>query len=235
MDYHGFECIEFTFEGRPAKLVKPKDTSDGKWALKTEYFDAFPETEIELLNRGWYIAYNENNNRWAEDEDLERKERFIEYVSGTFGLAEKCSMIGMSCGGLYAVKLAARCPERINAIYLDAPVLNLLSCPMAMGKAEVSMYDEYYSFTGRTKSDMLSYREHPIDKMHILSEHNIPVILVAGDSDRTVPYCENGAMLEKHYKEKNAVIEVHLKRNADHHPHGLSDTKVVADFLEKNN
>ena len=38
---------------------------------------------------------------------------------------------------------------------------------------------------------MLSYREHPIDKMHILAEY----------SDSVVPYDENGALHEKYYKQ----------------------------------
>ena len=68
--------------------------------------------------------------------------------------------------------------------------------------------------------------------MHILLENNIPIILVSGDSDRTVPYCENGALLEKYYKENGGTIEVHIKKNADHHPHGLDNCEIIADFIE---
>ena len=232
MAFEEFECIEFEFDGLPAKVVKPNVEPNGKWALKTEYFAAFPEVEIELLNRGWHIAYNKNHHRWAEDFDLQRKKNFIDYVSSEFKLNSKCAIVGMSCGGMYGVKLAAICPEKISVMYLDAPVMNLLSCPANLGVGEVSLFEEYYNVTGRTISDMLSYREHPIDKMHILLENNIPVILVAGDSDRTVPYCENGALLEKYYKENGGTIEVHLKKNADHHPHGLENCDVIADFIE---
>ena len=82
---------EFEFEGLQAKLIKPNCKPNGKWLLKSEYFDAFPETEIELLNRGWHLAYNENYNRWAEDLDLERKSKFLQYIPETFGLCTiKC-------------------------------------------------------------------------------------------------------------------------------------------------
>ncbi|MBD5394683.1 MAG: hypothetical protein HDR71_10515 [Lachnospiraceae bacterium] len=45
----------------------------------------------------------------------------------------------MSCGGLHAINYASLFPEDIAVLYLDAAVLNLLSCPMGFGS---SMRDE---------------------------------------------------------------------------------------------
>lgn len=233
IEWRGFKGYEFEFEGLSAKLIKPNCTPNGKWLLKTEYFDAFPETEIELLKRGWHLAYNTNHNRWAEELDLKRKSAFLEYIPKTFGLNEKCVLVGMSCGGLYAVKLAALKIERIQGIYLDAPVMNLLSCPANLGKANGVPFEEYTRFTGRTLVDMLSYREHPIDKMHILAEHKIPVVMVSGDSDTVVPYDENGALLERLYKQNNLPLQVFIKKDADHHPHGLDVPSILANIIEK--
>ena len=229
----GFDGESFTFEGNYAHVIKPNCKPNGKWALKTEYADAFPDTEIELLNRGWHIAYNQNDNRWAENKDLERKVNFVKFVSENFNLDKKCALVGMSCGGLHAVKLTALCPERISALYLDAPVLNLLSCPCCMGKATDDLYPEFFQFTGRTKSQMLSYRDHPIDKMDILLKNKIPVLLVCGDSDLTVPYEENGMILKNYYEEKGGEITFFLKEGCGHHPHGLEDFKLSADVIEK--
>ena len=233
IEWRGFCGYAFELEGLGAKLIKPNCKPNGKWLLKTEYFEAFPATEIEFLNRGWHLAYNENYNRWAEDLDLQRKSKFLEYIPKTFGLAEKCVLVGMSCGGLYAVKLASLNPKRIQGIYLDAPVMNLLSCPGNLGKGNGVSFEEYTHFTGRTLVDMLSYREHPIDKMHILAENKIPVVMVSGDTDMTVPYDENGALLEKLYKEKGLPIDVLIKKGGDHHPHGLENPRIVADLIEK--
>ena len=79
----------------------------------------------------------------------------------------------------------------------------------------------------------MSYREHPIDKMDVLVKNNIPIILVAGDSDESVPYCENGELLETYYKANNGIIEVHVKPGCGHHPHGLENPQIIADFIEK--
>ena len=228
----GFECLEFDFMGNPARIIKPRVEANGRWALKTEYADAFPETEIELLKRGWHIAFNKNDNRWAEKNDLERKCKFAEFISREFALSEKFVVVGMSCGGLYAVKLAALIPERIAGLYLDAPVINLLSCPFALGKSKLELQEEYYSCTGRRLIDMIAYRDHPLDKFDILLHNNIKILLVSGDADCSVPFDENGELLEKYYNENGGEVKVYIKPGGGHHPHGLSDPGVLADYIE---
>ena len=232
-DYHGFEGLEFTFDGLPAKIVKPKVKPNGKWCYKTEYFNAFPSTEIEFLNRGYHIAYNENFTRWAPESDVNRKGEFIKFISKEFNLSKKCIPVGMSCGGMYAVKVASRFPELIEAMYIDAPVMNLLSCPCDLGVAKGGLYDEYYRVMKITKSELLSYRDNPIDVMHVLCEKDIPIVLVSGDSDTVVPFVENGALLEKFYKEKGGRIKVYIKSGADHHPHGLDDPNIIVNDIEE--
>lgn len=231
-DFHAYNQDSFVFDGKQARVVYPTGEANGKWAIKTEYFGAFPETEMELLRRGWHVAYIENDNRWAENYDLKRKCEFIEFIPTRYDLKKKCAAVGMSCGGMYAVKTAALRPDLFGALYLDAPVMNLLSCPCGLGNG-ASFFDEYHSFTGRTISELLNYRDNPVDVMHVLAGNHVPIILVAGDSDKTVPYCENGLLLEQYYRSRDEMIEVHIKENCDHHPHGLKDPAIIADFLEK--
>ena len=231
-EWNGFSGVKFDFRGMPVKVVKPNVAANGKWALKTEYFGAFPNAEIALLNRGWHIVFQQNENRWAQEYDLERKEALVREIPAMFSLCERFSAVGMSCGGMYAVLLAARCPELVDVLYLDAPVLNLLSCPCDMGIAQSGLYPEFFGVTGLTKSEMLSYRNHPIDKIHILLEGKIPVLLIAGDRDSVVPYVENGKILADYYEKNGGVIEVILKKDCDHHPHGLENGEAVADIIE---
>jgi len=232
-EWQGYECLEFLFEGYNAYLVKPKCAPNGKWALKTEYRGAFPATECELLARGWHVAFRTNKNRWATRDQIECTARFVKFVSEEFSLEPRCSTVGMSCGGLIATTLAAAHPELIDVLYIDAPVLNLLSCPCGMGIANDIIYPEFSRVTGYTKSTILAYRDHPIDKMHILLGNDIPVVLVAGDSDMTVPYVENGAVLADYYQKNGGRIKVWVKPGCDHHPHGLTNEEgTVVDAIE---
>lgn len=232
--WYGFRRLDFTFEGREAILVCPKNVNNSRnWLLKTEYFNAFPSFEIEMLKRGWHVAFIKNKTRWCLDEDLDLKKRFAEYLNTGYGLYKKCIPVGMSCGGLIGSKLAAKYPEMVSALYLDAPVLNLLSCPAGMGKAGSSMLEEFTGATGITLSELICYRDHPIDKMHLLLGSNIPIVMVYGDSDDIVPYCENGAILEDYYRERGGIIEAYGKRGCGHHPHGLEDNTPLIEFALK--
>ena len=233
-EWNGYECLDFKFEGYDAFLVKPKCAPNGKWALKTEYRGAFPATECELLSRGWHVAFRQNKNRWATRDQIECTARFVKFISEEFSLVPRCSTVGMSCGGLIATTLAEAHPELIDVLYIDAPVLNLLSCPCGMGVAEDKIFEEFYRVTGYTKSAMLAYRDHPIDKMHILLAHDIPVLLVAGDSDGTVPYVENGKVLADYYQKNGGRIHVWVKEGCDHHPHGLTGQEsIIVDLMEQ--
>lgn len=232
--WNGFKRLDFEFEGREAILIFPNSSNKtAKWMLKTEYFDAFPNLEIEMLKRGWHLAYIKNISRWCLDEDLHLKKRFVDFLITEFGLYKKCIPVGMSCGGLIAVKFAALYPSCVSALYIDAPVLNLLSCPAGLGIGTESMLEEFQDATGMSMSDLICYREHPIDKMHILLKNNIPIIIVYGDCDTVVPYSENGALLEKYYSENGGRLIAIGKKGCEHHPHGLEDNTPIVEFMQR--
>ena len=233
--WEGFQRIDFIYEGREAVLVLPKqEDPKGKWMLKTEYFGAFPRLEIELLERGYYLAYLKNKSRWVKEDDIEAKASFIKHVSEKYSLSKKCIPIGMSCGGMHAIYLASRHPELIAAVYADAPVVNLLSCPFAIGRPGCDgMAAEFTDHKGLTLRDMLSFRDHPLDEAPAMASAGVPLVLVSGDSDKTVPYEENGAVLERIYKEAGAPLLTIIKKGGDHHPHGLEDNTRIIEFIER--
>lgn len=233
-EWRGFKRIDFKFEGRDAILVFPREANAEKnWLLKTEYFDAFQDFEYEMVSRGWHLAFIKNVTRWCIDEDLDLKARFAKALAEEFGLYEKCLPVGMSCGGMIAVKLAAKHPECVSALYLDAPVMNLLSCPAALGNGRATAIEEFENATGISRIQLLSYREHPIDKMDILLKNRIPVFIVYGTADTIVPYEENGLLLEKYYRDNGGVIETIGKPGCAHHPHGLEDNAPLVKFAEE--
>lgn len=152
-------------------------------------------------------------------------------------MKSKCVPVGMSCGGLIAIKFAARYPELIQCMYLDAPVVNYMSCPCGFGVGRALSEDPYPEILGALNlssvSELLAYREMPLDKLTQLTDNKIPVVLAAGDSDQIVPFCENGIFVQKAYKDAGVEIEVYIKPGGDHHPHGLPDPAPVVSFILK--
>lgn len=229
----------FTFEGMDAIVVFPKEgKAIGRLAIKTEYWDAFPATEIALLERGFHLCYIKNESRFALDDDVDRKARFVCYVAAKFGLQRRVVPVGMSCGGLWAIKFAARHPELVSCLYLDAPVLNYMSWPCGFGTATVGIAngqieEALAAHHMSSISELINYREMPLDKIPQLLACKVPVVMVAGGSDLTVPYHENGIYLQKAYEDAGLEIEIYIKPECDHHPHGLEDVTPVVDFIMK--
>lgn len=231
----GTTVHRFNFEGREALLTIPAGNT-GKWMMKTEYHHAFPATQDAAVARGWGMGWLQNHNRWGTDDDLDARARFIDYVSARFGLDPYIVPIGMSCGGLIAVNFASKYPTYVSALYLDAPLLNLLSFPLGLGKATPEPWvweKEIVPIFGFTKSEVLVWRNQPMDRLDPLIAHRIPVALVAGDSDHVVPYEENGLVLAKRYAETDIPIRIWIKPGCDHHPHGLDNPDEVLAYIEQ--
>ncbi len=232
--WNGYPLVKIQLNGRNVQIVLPNCAPNGKLALKTEYFGAFPNTQIALLEKGYHLAYIENQTRWFVPGDDDAKADLVEYMAENYGTQKKAALIGMSCGGLQAIYFAAKYPQYVACIHLDAPVVNLLSCPACLGKSTIDAMDEFTEFTGMTLNDLTVYRNHPLDNIPKLIEKKIPVILIAGDSDDVVPYDENGIFVKEAYEKTDIPFKVIVKPGCNHHPHGLQDPTEIVEFIESN-
>ena len=235
-DWFGFPCEEFLFEGRKAFLVFPKEADAQKnWTLKTEYRDAFPETELELLHRGFHAAFLTNHTRFGTTEDCDAKDRFAAYLHETYGLCEKCVPIGMSCGGAHAVQFAGYYPNRVKCMFIDAPVLNFLDFPARYGDPYCeSVWETEFTraYPGISRAKLLSFTEHPLNRIDALKTAKIPILLVYGTQDTTVFYAQNGKMMEEAYNDAPELLTVMARDYQGHHPHGFPHhPEIIADYI----
>ena len=235
VEWHGYAFYEGLFMGQNYVVVCPgDDTANGKWVLKTEYFGAFPETELALLKMGYHVAHVKTTARYCPDSVTEMQAAFVDFVHENYGLSKQCIPVGMSCGGMQAIYLAAKYPEKVSCMYLDAPLVNFLSCPFGLGKATAQLpWEEFIATRGIDEIEILSFRKHPLDFIPNLTENNIPIVLVAGDSDTVVPFEENGKLVKDAYEKAGCTIEVYIKPGGDHHPHGLDNVLPIVNFIEK--
>ena len=235
--WNDFESKEFRFAERNAIIIYPKVKPNGRILLKTEYLDAFPALDIEMLNKGYYLIHIYHRSRWATDEETDIMADFVRHCAKELNASEKCVLEGMSCGGLQAAKFAEKYPGLTAVLYLDAPVMNLLSM-VGLGECKCDavpmFWREIVSAYGVSKSTMINFRQSPIDNMKPLIDNNIPVIMLYGDADDVVIYEENGKVLENYYKKHNGKLKVIAKAMTGHHPHGLANPQPIIDFIEEN-
>lgn len=235
--WNGFEKKDFTFEGRKAVLVFPKQAdADKNWLLKTEYWGAFPEVEVKLLENGFHLAYLENTSRFGTIADCDAKARFADFLQQEYGLSSKCVPVGMSCGGACAVNFAGNYPEKIKCMYIDAPVLNFCDWPGKLGDevCETVWEREFIkAYPGISRAKLLSFDNHPMNYIDILKEHKIPIILVYGVEDQTVLYSKNGALMELEYEDSKELLTVVKRACQGHHPHGgfANEQQKIVDFI----
>ncbi len=236
-DWRGFRMLNFKFEDRDAILVLPAQPN-GRVAMKTEYFGAFQDTEYALVREGYTLAFLTNRNRLGTDVDHHARARFIDMLAEKAGLRRRVVLVGMSCGGLIAVNFASRYPAYVSFVYLDAPVMNFLSWPMGWGigtaNADGEGWAELQAAYGFTLTEFINYREHPMDRLHVLTEHRLPCALVYGDADDVVPFTENGIHVQRHYEACGMPIFVHGKPGCGHHPHGMADPAPLVRYIMEN-
>lgn len=235
--FEGFSCDEFIFAERNAAIISPKGSPNGRMLLKTEYLSEFTEFDKEMLQRGYYIIHVFQRSRWAPDEEIDILADFVRYCAKKLRAESRCVLEGLSCGGLQAAHFAEKYPDLTAVMYLDAPVLNILSM-VGLGECKGDFIEKFWreivATYGVSKSTIVNFRKSPIDNMQPLIDNNIPIIMLYGNGDNVVIYEENGKVLESFYKEHGGNIKVISKSMCGHHPHGLENPKVIIEFIEEN-
>ena len=229
--FRGYPLRRFYFDGYEALTVFPRcPAEDGRWALRCEFFGAFADADEALLQRGYQLAYIRLSDQYGSPEAVEEMECFRQYMVRRLGLHPRMGLIGLSRGGLYAVHYAGRYPQHTAGLYLDAPVVDILSWPGRHGTAgEWAQCLDAYGLTADDPSPF--YRIQDAAHRQLI-DAKIPLILVAGDCDTLVPYEENGALLAARYRESGAPFALLMKPGVGHHPHGPKDPTAVAEFWE---
>lgn len=234
------EVDEFVLAGHKCKFVKPLHYAPGKpWIWRPEFFGAFDFADKELLlQKGYPIAYMDMGNIFGSPPAMELMDTFYAHLTKQYGLSAKATLFGFSRGGLYSINWAARHPERVACIYLDAPVCDFKSWPGGRGKGSGSPGDwaklkQVYGF--KDDAEALAYQHNPINNLQPLSQAKLAILSVCGDADTAVPYVENTAILKERYEKLGGTLQVIVKPGCDHHPHSLKDPQPIVDFVLKHN
>lgn len=230
--YHNFKTDEFEFNGHECTVVIPEKPIEGNpYIWRAEFLGAFDSVDVEMINRGYHLINIALHDMFGAPAAIDEMYKFQKYAEEKYSLADKAIIFGFSRGGLYTVNFTVAHPEKVDKIYLDAPVLDIMSWPFGVmhgdgSEPDIKMCSEIYNIT-----DIKEFKDSPIYKINSLIENKIPVMLVAGDSDEVVPFNENGKILFADYVRYGGTISLIAKKGVGHHPHSLEDPTKIADFL----
>ncbi|WP_206107812.1 alpha/beta hydrolase [Paludisphaera rhizosphaerae] len=100
-------------------VVAPKTPALGNpWSWRGCYWDHQPQTEVELLRRGFHIVYVSADQNLKPDRTWDA---WYAFLTEKHGLSKKPAFIGMSRGGQYAYLWATANPDKVSCIYADNP------------------------------------------------------------------------------------------------------------------
>jgi len=101
---------------RRCVVVVPKKAAPGyPWSWRGCYWNHEPQTEVELLRRGFHIAFV------APDSGKQGKawDRWYTFLTEEHGMAKKGAFIGMSKGGVNEFNWGVVNPDKVACIYAD--------------------------------------------------------------------------------------------------------------------
>ena len=241
IDWHGFDRYDFvmdiqTLAIRPCKapvseesgnlgtsdkgelrciVVVPKQAAPGKpWSWRGVYWNHQPQAEVELLKRGFHIAYISVDPKPGPLADLTIDELMDElgmsrralkewdawyaFLTGQYGLSKKAAFIGMSRGGIFEYQWGSANPEKVACIYADNPGIE----------------------------------REGFQRVVDLARADVPVLQICGTIDPMLGGYTSA--FEAIYQQFGGRISMMVKEGYAHHPHSLRNPKPIADFIEQN-
>jgi hypothetical protein len=239
--WNDFQRHDFSVDGANVIVVEPAKSLPGRpWAWRGEFFGAFPNADIELLKAGWHLASMRVPDLFGSPRAVAHWEKLYDVLVKDHGLAPRPGLIGLSRGALYCMAWAVAHPDRTLAVYLDNGVCDFKSWPggkpMGLGTGAGSPQEwqkllKAYGF--KDDKEAIAYKLNPVDHLAPLAQARVNLLLVYGDSDRTVPHRENSEVVYDRYKALGGPVERIVKPGADHHPHGLTDPRPIVEFFER--
>ncbi|MGB2092195.1 MAG: GDSL-type esterase/lipase family protein [Akkermansiaceae bacterium] len=233
--FHGYELVDFKLGEVPCKVVIPKHIADGKpWVWRARFWGHMPQFDIAMLERGYHIVYADVANLFGSPTALKRWDELYNYLRFEHLFADRAVLEGMSRGGLIVYNWAAANPDKVAAIYADAPVMDFKSWPGGKGKGKGKgggkSWQTCLKAYGMNEKEALAYKGNPLDNLAPLAKAGVPIIHVVGDADEVVPVAENTAIAEARYKKLGGVFKVIHKPGVGH-KHSLKDPQPIVDFI----
>jgi len=226
--WNGFDKYDFIQGGRNALVVVPKSPrADSAWVVRPAFFGAFANADIELLKRGFYVAFFDVTHLYGSPRAVKLADGFYDFMTSRCGLSKKVIVEGLSRGGAMSLNWANSDPSKFAAVYVDAPVCDFAVWPCEKAPNMKAGFLKEWNIENTD-----NFRGSPIDNLERLAKSKTPVLLIAGDSDKVVPYARNGEVYKNRFNAAGGNIKVIIKKGCDHHPHGLDDPTPIVEFVE---
>ena len=237
--WYGYKRTVFDFEGHEAWVVSPKcEPAAGlPWTWTMQWAEAYVDHTgvLDLLAKGWHHVTIETFQHRMDEEGLRVSRAFQKFLVEELGFAPKACLVGMSWGGFFSTRYAAAFPECVGKIYLDAPLMNFDGFAKVGGTptenaAQIGPWANMPPADGNWSTDS----RMPVNMADRLAKAGIPILLLYGGQDATVPPAKNCELFAEKFKAAGGKIDIHHRALYGHHPHGEDPDKTssIVSFFE---
>ncbi|MEO1527033.1 MAG: sialate O-acetylesterase [Planctomycetota bacterium] len=225
-------------------VVCPRNPAPGKpWLWRSLFWEAIKkvsDADLKLVDEGYHVvlAHGDVAGHPSGNANIDAAYRLL---TTEYGFSKKCAnMSSMSRGTLSLFRWASANPNKVDSIYVDNGVCNVLSWPAGKlvpgsgskaSGAPSSWEDFKRKFGYTTDAEAIKTKESPIDQLEPLARAGVPILMVCGDKDHAVPYEENDAIMEQRYQALGGNIRVIVENKG--HSHGMNDPTPLLEFIRK--
>lgn len=233
--FYGFNRTVFMFKDCKAWIVEPSVPAleSKPWTWTMQWADAFvPRTPaLHLLRQGWYHVTIDTFKYRMNEEGLAISKAYRDFLVHVLGFRPTACLIGMSWGGFFSTRFAARYPNDVAAIYYDCP---LMTFDKFMDKPAEEVRKAIAGWTENMPAKWSDDPRMPVNMAKAVARAGIPVYLLYGGCDRVVPPEMNCEVFVPRFKAAGGEITVMRRDLYGHHPHGVEvDDVTLAEFFKK--
>ena len=237
--WYGYKRTVFDFEGHEAWVVSPKcEPAAGlPWTWTMQWAEAYVDRTgvLDLLAKGWHHVTIDTFQHRMDEEGLRVSRALQKFLVEEIGFAPKACLVGMSWGGFFSTRYAATFPECVGRIYLDAPLMNFDGFAKVGGTptenaAQIGPWANMPPADGNWSTDS----RMPVNMADRLAKAGIPILLLYGGQDATVPPASNCELFAERFKAAGGKIDIRHRALYGHHPHGEDPDKTssIVSFFE---
>ncbi|MFH5803667.1 alpha/beta hydrolase family protein [Alienimonas sp. DA493] len=234
-DWHGFTRYTFTAADSDEWIVAPKTPrADRAWVWRARFPGVATELDVELLNRGFHVVYQDVAQDFGGPRAMQRWRGFYEKIR-RLGLGERGIFEGLSRGGLPIFAWAAQYPETVAAVLGDNPVCDIRSWPGTDNGATSAACLKAYGVTPETLADFEGSPVGLTDRLAGPRAHGeppAPVVFVLNGADEVVPPAENAEVMIRKLRAAGGTVKVYWKPGLGHHPHGLQTPEAIDELAD---
>ena len=232
-DFHGYACFQSEVAAHEIRIALPRTPLPGRpWVWRFMFWDAFPSLDIALLERGFHVAFIDAGDTYASPTALRLFDTFYGRLTAQYGLSRRPALEGLSRGGFCAYRWAYFNPEKVGCLYGDAPLCDIgVLRRRANGEAGSAWQKVTEAYGLPADADANSIEGNPIDGLAVLAAARVPILHVCGDADAAAVNRDNTDIVRERYAGLGGAFTLIMKEGCPHHPHGLRDPSLVADYI----